>query len=111
MSCKFNNRLFLFAAVLCLGVLQIFASYLLSAEKQLSTKRVNYKLLSNLQEIKDPSPARALRFLILKEERSALRIFVGSFLCSISGPAGASLVARRCRLWSASTRNTETMAS
>lgn len=80
MSCKFNTRLFLFASVLCLGMLQISASYLLSAEKQLSSKRVNYKLVSNLQEIKDPSPAPGFTLPDLERGKVSLKDFRGKLL-------------------------------
>ena len=80
MSCKFNNRFFLFASVLCLGMLQISASYLLSAEKQLSSKRVNYKLVSNLQEIKEPSPAPGFTLPDLERGKVSLKDFRGKLL-------------------------------
>ena len=80
MSCKFNSRLFLFASVLCLGVLQISASYLLSAEKQLSSKRINYKLVSNLQELKDASPAPDFTLPDLERGKVSLKDFRGKLL-------------------------------
>ena len=80
MSCKFNNRFFLFASVLCLGVLQISASHLVAGEKQLSSKRVNYKLVSNLQEIKDPSPAPDFTLPDLERGRVSLKDFRGKLL-------------------------------
>ena len=80
MSCKINSRLLLFASVLCLGMLQISASDLLSAEKQLSSKRVNYKLVSNLQEIKDPSPAPGFTLPDLERGKVSLKDFRGKLL-------------------------------
>jgi len=80
MKCEFNSRLFLFASVLCLGMLQISASYLLSAEKQLSSKRVNYKLVSNLQEIKEPSPAPGFTLPDLERGKVSLKDFRGKLL-------------------------------
>lgn len=80
MRCKFNSRLFLFASVLCLGVLQISASYLLAGEKQLSSKRVNYKLVPNLQEIKDPSPGPDFTLPDLERGKVSLKDFRGKLL-------------------------------
>ncbi|MDP2601812.1 MAG: TlpA disulfide reductase family protein [Deltaproteobacteria bacterium] len=80
MSCKLNNRFFLFASVLCLGVLQISVPYLLSAEKQPSSKRVNYKLVSNLQEIKDRSPAPGFTLPDLERGKVSLKDFRGKLL-------------------------------
>jgi peroxiredoxin len=61
-------------------MLQISASYLLSAEKQLSSKRVNYKLVSNLQEIKDPSPAPGFTLPDLERGKVSLKDFRGKLL-------------------------------
>src|SRR3972149_3171013 len=80
MSCKFNNRFFLFASVLCLGVLQISASHLVAGEKQLSGKRVNYKLVSNLQEMKDKSPAPDFTLPDLERGKVSLKDFRGKLL-------------------------------
>jgi len=80
MSDKFNGPRFLFASVLCLGVLQIPASHLVAGEKQLSSKRVNYKLVSNLQEIKDPSPAPDFTLPDLERGRVSLKDFRGKLL-------------------------------
>ena len=80
MSWKFNGRFWLFASVVCLGVLQISVSYLLSAEKQLSTKRINYKLVSNLQEIKDPSPAPGFTLPDLERGKVSLKDFRGKLV-------------------------------
>ena len=80
MKYEFNSRLFLFASVLCLGVLQISASHLVAGEKQLSSKRVNYKLVSNLQEIKDPSPAPGFTLPDLERGKVSLKDFRGKLL-------------------------------
>ena len=80
MSWKFNGRFWLFASVVCLGVLQISVSYLLSAEKQTSSKRVNYKLVSNLQEIKDPSPASGFTLPDLERGKVSLKDFRGKLV-------------------------------
>jgi len=80
MSCKFNNCFFLFASVLCLGVLQISASHLVAGEKQLSSKRVNYKLVSNLQEMKDKSPAPDFTLPDLERGKVSLKDFRGKLL-------------------------------
>ena len=80
MRFKFNGRLFRFASVLCLGVLQIFASYLLAGEKQPSSKRVNYKLVPNLQEMKDKSPSPDFTLANLRGEKVNLKDFRGKLL-------------------------------
>ena len=80
MSWKFNGRFWLFASVVCLGVLQISVSYLLSAEKQLSTKRINYKLVSNLREIKDASPAPDFTLPDLERGKVSLKDFRGKLV-------------------------------
>lgn len=80
MKCRFNNRLFLFASLLWLGVLQISASYLLAGEKQLSNKGINYKLVSNLQEMKDKSPSPDFTLPNLGGEKVSLKDFRGKLL-------------------------------
>jgi DsbE subfamily thiol:disulfide oxidoreductase len=77
---KFNSRLFLFASVVCLGVLQISASHPLAGEKQLSNKMVNYKLVPNLQEIKDPSPGPDFTLPDLERGKVSLKDFRGRLL-------------------------------
>ena len=80
MSGKFISPRFLFASVLCLGVLQISASHLLAGEKQLSSKAINYKLVSNLQEMKDKSPAPDFTLPDLERGKVSLKDFRGKLL-------------------------------
>ena len=80
MSGKFISPRFLFASVLCLGVLQISASHLLAGEKQLSSKAINYKLVSNLQEMKDKSPAPDFTLPDLERGKVSLKDFHGKLL-------------------------------
>lgn len=80
MRCKFDSRCFLLASVLCLSVLQISASYLLSAEKQLSSKAINYKLVPNLQEIKGPSSGPDFTLPDLERGKVSLKDFRGRLL-------------------------------
>jgi peroxiredoxin len=55
MSCKFKGRIVWFASVLLLVLPYTSASHVLSAEKQPSSK-INYKLVPNLEPMKDNSP-------------------------------------------------------
>ncbi|HXV84716.1 MAG TPA: TlpA disulfide reductase family protein [Candidatus Binatia bacterium] len=80
MSDRFNRRFLLFAFVLCLGVLEISGSHLLAGEKQLSNKRVNYKLVSNLQEIEDPSPSPDFTLPDVERGKVSLKDFRGKLL-------------------------------
>ncbi len=77
---KFNSQVFLFASVLCLGMLQLSASHPLAGEKQLSNTRVNYKLVPNLQEIKDPSPSPDFTLPDLERGKVSLKDFRGRLL-------------------------------
>ncbi len=76
MSCKFKGRIFWFVWVLCLGMLPTSASYLLSAEKQ----PIDYKLVPNLQEMKDHSPAPDFTLPNLQGEKVNLKDFRGKLL-------------------------------
>ena len=78
MSCKFSSRVF--ASVLCLAVFQISASYLVAGEKQLSNKAINYKLVPNLQEMKDHSPAPQFTLPNLEGGKVSLKDFRGKLL-------------------------------
>ena len=78
MSCKFSGRVF--ASVLCLAVFQISASYLVAGEKQLSNKAINYKLVSNLQEMKDKSPSPDFTLPNLEGGKVSLKDFRGKLL-------------------------------
>lgn len=80
MRCKFDSRFFLLASVLCLGVLQISASHLLSAKKQLGSKAINYKLVPNLQEIKGPSSGPDFTLPDLERGKVSLKDFRGRLL-------------------------------
>jgi DsbE subfamily thiol:disulfide oxidoreductase len=56
------------------------ASHLLSSEKQPSSKAINYKLVSNLQEMKDHSPAPDFTLPNLEGKKLALKDFRGRLL-------------------------------
>lgn len=76
MSCKSKGRIFWCVSVLCLGLLPASVSYLLSAEKQ----PIDYKLVRNLQEMKDHSPAPHFTLPNLEGKRVSLKDFRGKLL-------------------------------
>jgi DsbE subfamily thiol:disulfide oxidoreductase len=76
MSCKFKGRIFWFVSVLCLGMLPTSGSYLLSNEKQ----PIIYKLVSNLQEMKDHAPAPPFTLPNLEGKKVNLKEFRGKLL-------------------------------
>ncbi|MBI4527049.1 MAG: TlpA family protein disulfide reductase [Deltaproteobacteria bacterium] len=76
MSCKITRRSFALLAALCLTVLPLFASYLLAAEKG----PINYKLVPNLQEMTDHSPAPQFTLPNLEGGKVGLKDFRGKLL-------------------------------
>src|ERR687892_292551 len=80
MSCKSKGRIGWFASVLCVTLLFTSASHLLSSEKQPSRKVINYKLVSNLQEMKDHPTAPHFSLPNLKGENVSLSGFRGKLL-------------------------------
>jgi DsbE subfamily thiol:disulfide oxidoreductase len=79
MRCNVKGQFFWFASVLCLSLLST-ASYLFSSEKQPSSKAINYKLVPNLQEMKDHAPAPDFTLPNLEGKKVALRDFRGKLL-------------------------------
>jgi len=77
MSRKIASRKIWLLSVLCLTMLPAFASHLLSAEK----KPINYKLVPNLQEMTDHSPAPQFTLPTLEGGKVASTSFAESFLC------------------------------
>lgn len=79
-----NRKLFVLSlmAVSFSGALQTFASHLLADEKSLSSKAINYKLVPNLQEMKEKSraPDFSLPNLLEENEKVRLRDFRGKLL-------------------------------
>ena len=80
MSCKSKVRMVFFASVLLLSLLHTSASYLLSSEKQPSGNAINYKLVPNLQEMKDRPLAPDFTLPDLTEGKVSLRDFRGKLL-------------------------------
>ena len=76
MSCKFNGRYFWLLSVLGLAMLPVSASYLLSAEK----KPINYKLVPNLREMTDHSPAPQFTLPNLEGGKVGLKDFRGKLV-------------------------------
>ena len=76
MSRKIASRKIWLLSVLCLTMLPAFASHLLSAEK----KPINYKLVPNLQEMTDHSPAPQFTLPTLEGGKVALNEFRGKLL-------------------------------
>ncbi len=80
MSCKFKGRIAWFASVLSLSLLYTSASRLLSSETQVSSKAINYKLVSNLQEMKDRAPAPDFTLPNFGGDKVSLKDFRGKLL-------------------------------
>jgi DsbE subfamily thiol:disulfide oxidoreductase len=76
MSCKIKGRKFWLPSVLCLTMLAASASYLLSAEKT----PINYKLVPNLQQMTDHSPAPQFTLPNLEGGKVGLKDFRGKLL-------------------------------
>jgi DsbE subfamily thiol:disulfide oxidoreductase len=76
MSCKVKSRNFCLLSVLWLTMLSAPASYLLSAEN----KPMNYKLVPNLQEMTDHSPAPQFTLPNLDSGKVSLKDFRGKLL-------------------------------
>jgi DsbE subfamily thiol:disulfide oxidoreductase len=79
MRCNVKGQFFWFVSVLCLSLL-LTASYLLSSEKQPSGTGINYKLVPNLQEMKDHPPAPDFTLPNLEGKKVALKDFRGKLL-------------------------------
>lgn len=80
MSCKSKGCIVWFASVLALSLLYTSAPHLLSSEIQPSSKAINYKLVSNLQEMKDKSPSPDFTLPNLGGEKVSLKDFRGKLL-------------------------------
>lgn len=80
MSYKSKGRFVSFASVLSLSLLHTSAPHLLSSEIQPSSKTINYKLVSNLQEMKDKSPSPDFTLPNLGGEKVSLKDFRGKLL-------------------------------
>ena len=76
MSRKSASRKFWFLTVLCLTMLIVSASYLMSAQN----RPINYKLVPNLQAMKDRSPAPQFTLPNLEGGEIGLRDFRGKLL-------------------------------
>jgi len=76
MGRRSESRKFWFLTVLCLTMLIVSASYLMSAQN----RPINYKLVPNLQEIKDQSPAPEFTLPNLGGGKVRLRDFRGKLL-------------------------------
>lgn len=80
MRCKFKGRVVRFASVLCLSLLYPSASHLLSSEKRLGSKAINYTLVPNLQELTDHPPAPDFTLPNLQGGKVSLSDFRGKLL-------------------------------
>lgn len=80
MSCKSKGCIAWFASVLSLSLLYTSPPHLLSSEIQPSSKPINYKLVSNLQEMKDKSPSPEFTLSNLGGEKVSLKDFRGRLL-------------------------------
>lgn len=79
MSCKFRGHRVWFASVLFLALLYTSASHLLSSEKQPSSK-INYKLVPNLEPMKDNSPTPDFALSDLFGKKVLLKDFRGKLV-------------------------------
>ncbi len=80
MSCKSKGRIVWFALVLWLTLLDASAPHLMSSEIQPSSKRINYKLVSNLQEMNDKSPSPDFTLPDLGQGKVSLKDFRGKLV-------------------------------
>jgi DsbE subfamily thiol:disulfide oxidoreductase len=80
MSCKSKGRIVLFVSVLSLSLVYSSASHLLSSEEQPGSKAINYKLVPNLQEVKNHSLAPDFTLPDLGQEKVSLKDFRGKLL-------------------------------